>query len=91
MGAQFTPGPWDWWDDGNRVRVTDAAEQHQICEVVLPSNARLIAAAPELYEALAELMDTLRREAPGTSLNNHRFDALGLKANNALAKARGEA
>jgi hypothetical protein len=56
----------------------------------LDANARLIAAAPELYEALAELVETLRREAPGTALNNHRFDALGIKANNALSKARGD-
>lgn len=44
----------------------------------------------ELYEALDELMTMLRREAPGTSINNHRFDDLGIKCNRILAKARGE-
>lgn len=54
------------------------------------SNAHLIASAPELYEALDEVMALLRKEAPGTPLNNHRFDALGMKAHAALAKACGE-
>jgi hypothetical protein len=44
----------------------------------------------DLYESLKELLDMLRREAPGTSLNNHRFDALGIKAYAALRKAESE-
>ncbi|CCM77087.1 hypothetical protein [Rhizobium mesoamericanum] len=43
--------------------------------------------AQDLYEALKELLDMLRNEAPGTRLNNHRFDALGIKAHTALRKA----
>jgi hypothetical protein len=38
-------------------------------------------------EALFDLLGMLRAEAPGTPLNNHRFDALGIKANAALAAA----
>jgi hypothetical protein len=51
------------------------------------ANARLLAAAPDLLEALSELVEVLRKEAPGTALNNHRFDALGIKANDAIRKA----
>lgn len=51
------------------------------------ANAHLIAAAPELLAALKDVIDTLQREAPGTPLNNHRFDALGIQAHKAIAKA----
>lgn len=53
------------------------------------ADARLIAAAPDLLEALTEVMDALRIHAPGTPLNNHRFDALGIKAHAAINKAEG--
>lgn len=36
---------------------------------------------------LGEILDLLRREAPGTALNNHRFTGLGIKANAVLDKA----
>jgi hypothetical protein len=58
--------------------VTDAAEQHQICEVVLLSNARLIAAAPE------RVCDTYGFDASTDS-------SIWQEAFAALAKARGEA
>lgn len=46
-----------------------------------------LTAAADVTEALTEVMTMLRKEAPGTPLNNHRFDALGVKAYAALAKA----
>lgn len=55
------------------------------------ADACLIAAAPDLLETLKELVDVLRKEAPGTPLNNHRFDMLGAKAYAAIAKAEGKA
>jgi hypothetical protein len=82
---QFTPGPWEWWDDGQRlVRITEAAEQKLIAQTILPSNARLIAAAPELYEALKALADFINM---GEASN---IDVLMQNADAALAKARGE-
>jgi hypothetical protein len=40
----------------------------------------------EARQTFGELMGMLRKEAPGTPLNNHRFDALGIRAYDALAK-----
>lgn len=83
--AGFTPGPWDWWDDGtNLVRITEASEQRLIGRAVKPSDARLIAAAPELYEALAHIRELLVAYGP-------RYIAKATKlADAALAKSRGE-
>ena len=43
-----------------------------------------------LREVLEEILEALRIHAPGTPLNNHRFDALGIKAYAALALSRTE-
>lgn len=53
------------------------------------ANARLIAGAPELLDALTDILEALRIHAPGTALNNRQFTDLGIKAYAALAKARG--
>jgi hypothetical protein len=52
------------------------------------ANARLIAAAPELLEALEALVEAVQ-PLPGTSLETY-FVAPVTMANAALAKARGE-
>ncbi len=101
--AQPTPGPWRIFqtkgkppffvigigrEDG--LGITDGNVGLGIWGADSPealANARLIAAAPDLAAALKELMDTLRVHAPGTTLNNHQFDTLGIRCNNALAKA----
>jgi hypothetical protein len=43
------------------------------------------AAARQARDVFGEVLDTLRREAPGTPLNNHRFDGLGIRAYAAIA------
>jgi hypothetical protein len=43
----------------------------------------------ELLAALKAVVAVLQKEAPGTPLNNHHFDALGIQAHNAIAKAEG--
>ena len=69
MAERFTPGPWtlDRADrDGSlgivqsgyrvasaHLRATDNPDEQK-------ANARLIAAAPELYQALADLVDLIR-------------------------------
>jgi hypothetical protein len=98
-GREWTPpGPWEWWDDGTSlVRITDVAEQKLVCETVLPSTARLIAAAPELY-ADAEFLCARVRELEGSLTDDsevsreffgHVIPALA-RMESALAKARGE-
>jgi hypothetical protein len=85
--AQFTEGPW-------RVQGGEVVSQHDpICSMpvlyraskearaVLEADANLIAAAPELYEALELIVE--QREAFFTE---HAWKA----AEAALAKARGE-
>jgi hypothetical protein len=60
MIANFTPGPWRAVHNGTCWQIdaeTDAVATTQFCyapEVV--ANARLIAAAPDLFEALAGLI-----------------------------------
>jgi len=50
-------------------------------------NATVAAQAEEierLREVLGEILDVLRIHAPGTPLNNHAFDSLGVRARAAL-------
>lgn len=42
----------------------------------------------KLVEALEEILEALRVDAPGTPLNNRKYDALGIEARAALAAAR---
>jgi hypothetical protein len=41
-----------------------------------------------LVEALEEILEALRVDAPGTPLNNHKYDALGIKARAGLSHAK---
>lgn len=74
-GGAATAKAWDLWEDSEDGKVT---------QMPTDANAHLIAAAPELYEALR--ITKVHLEASG-------FDAKGkvvAQANAALAKARGE-
>ena len=90
MSAQHTPGPWvvDRDASGNGISTTIESNRFWITGVIKfpgpgfsdEANARLIAAAPELLEALCLLLD--RIESP---------DGLPMKkARAAIAKATGE-
>lgn len=72
MSAKHTPGPWDatgaevWGTHAMRFNLTTGGTpmiatvcKHEDAERAFPyeANARLIAAAPELLEALIELAD----------------------------------
>jgi hypothetical protein len=74
--------------DGNPVCVFGSAEGSG-CLFENEADYCLIAAAPDLLAALVDVIAALREEAPGTPLNNHRFDALGMRAHAAIARATG--
>lgn len=59
-----TPGPWEVYETTFFTHVMNKTEEAHICEVKRhnPANARLIAAAPELYEALNRIVELERGE-----------------------------
>ena len=97
---KWTPGPWDWHaslhDDGrnNGSVLSDVASGRARCVCKAPqyqhpdqwqADANLIAAAPELYEALVLAEDRIESErSPGE------WDPLLREIRAAIAKARGE-
>ena len=59
---EWTPGPWSYVCEGNYARITCTSCEYSgdnLRGYCGESNARLIAAAPELVEALRDLCDTL--------------------------------
>jgi hypothetical protein len=101
----WTPGPW--WVGRNERSVVcnteipewhtaDSVEYyggHLVAESMAPANARLIAAAPELAEALEAMLYEYEGVYDMTAPTHHQSDA-ALKAESmaraALAKAKGE-
>ena len=83
MGSKHTPGPWHV---ANGVQVR--SEKDQLARVWMmrtgegKANARLIAAAPELLEAIEELLSATQHLNP--------CPATVEKARAAIAKAKGE-
>lgn len=105
MSGQHTPGPWVLADNGMGVirggvvrQYANGSTQDQIvmaCSVTddngcMKANARLIAAAPELLEALqmgvSETLDYIQRNHLSGAENNHWI----VQAKAAIAKATGE-
>ncbi|MDR6432008.1 hypothetical protein [Brucella pseudogrignonensis] len=96
----FTPGPWEAFNRDTYQSIFAKGYERTICVVESYSkgfgpdrderdaNAHLIAAAPELYEALYRLV----RDCEIAGLQEQAgFDCWIIMANKALAKARGEA
>ena len=89
--TKFTPGPWKMYrngyvlseETGERVCTPHSTlpEASKVSDHIkdLKANARLIAAAPELYEALEDASDLLDR-----------MGYLSSEFREVLAKARGE-
>lgn len=83
-----TPGPWFVDGDDPEGAVTDSGPLliHVVDSDHPAEDTRLIAAAPELLEALRDLLDVAEDALDGVD----EWDARG-KARAAIAKARGEA
>jgi hypothetical protein len=103
--AGHTPGPWRatpngygrWFVHGGPDLISDGtgtSYQALVCggnnhDTLTEANARLIAAAPELYEVLADIMENpIFQTAIGG--NPNMVEDLMARASAALAKARGE-
>lgn len=93
MEAKFTPGPWKVGPvDETLVATDDGKEVAQICGdynqpetwPVMEANAHLIAAAPELYEALSDLLFLCSQTAEVCGTQEVKVACA------VLAKARGE-
>ncbi|MFU7071284.1 hypothetical protein ACM75K_29035 [Pseudomonas aeruginosa] len=89
----YTPGPWDYWSGYNPVDELEAQITTEDGDIVIASynrqipegeaNAKLLAAAPELLEALQDL-DALRGPFPPS---DEAVEAAWRKACAAIAKA----
>jgi len=93
--TKHTPGPWQVTPDRTRVQTADDAIDYQIadCEDThfpppleqCEANARLIAAVPELLEALKTII-----QAFDTTFNPERRRQVLEDAKQAIAKAEGK-
>lgn len=81
--TKFTPGPWDFEPSGKEAGYIGFPDGSGFYAAIRERDGHLIAAAPELYEAL---------EAAANSAGfQYMWPATRSKVEAALAKARGEA
>lgn len=82
-----TPGPWYFWTDGDTCEVIPSEDYNEtpLCTVERPSDAYLIAAAPDLLAALIEL-DAWALNESGAEYPTGTFEIVRA----ALAKAKGQ-
>ena len=80
-----TPGPWELVQERDYLNIQETKTNlivAQFCSVS-EANARLIAAAPEMYDVLSELLDTLEMS------KGYGFDEEYDKLREVLAKVDG--
>ena len=90
MEAKHTPGPWrvhDYdFDTANGTKITtDDVGRNVIAEVKNPADATLIAAAPDMLEALRAIAETFAN----VQTYPHTLDLLPVIARQAIEKAEG--
>jgi hypothetical protein len=96
--GKYTPRPWTPVKYKGRIIILGGGEGRHICDIEAwpkeqDSNAALISAAPDLLEALEELVNAPIQAAwSGARVCNHEeeVEIAICKANAALAKAKGE-
>jgi hypothetical protein len=86
VSAGFTPGPWRWHGEQLTGEHFTVARKVEWWNGDREANARLIAVAPELYEALWKIARVEFNCSP-----HQRFMAAQAIAEEAIAKARGDA
>lgn len=95
----FTKGPWEWWTSNSLKRLSAGGKDGAVLHAyrcpdgasdiqVSDADARLIAAAPELYGAL-QMADEWIREAKNAGCAHSAENTLRL-IRAALSKAAGE-
>jgi len=95
MKEKFTPGPWGADCDCFPIMVRAEkmepdCHQDWVCNVGGDrANARLIAAAPDMYEALQSVLDDVQFMIEDGYIGDIMDDILYVKARAALAKADG--
>jgi len=96
---KWTPGPWSIRDGGHSHKFgVIAAEDMRgqvnshilVCEAGDEDDANLIAAAPELYEAIENLLGAIDTPIARRKLGDDFTSQAISEARDALARARGE-
>lgn len=99
--AKFTPGPWEWvkskndnwssYDLSPGILTKDTADGTTFGDEIDRANASLIAAAPDLYEALEAAIEEINHLRKFAGDNGAMIDDTDfVEGIAALAKARGE-
>ena len=92
----ISPSPWKTADDGmgykdiwcNATVTEDSEGENIIAEAISKKDANMMAASPEMYEALAAMLSCAEKEAPFTTGSGMSI-AMDM-ARKALRKAAGE-
>ena len=92
MEAKFTEGPWEW--QVGTPWIIDSND-HILCSVPSRFNCHLVAAAPDLYEALATILSTASRPDSSRDIDapdeqDDKLSRAWAAGRRALKKARGE-
>ncbi len=106
MMTSFTPGPWKWWTSNSWRRLSSDHHDHPqdggvLCPCVSPSDGypdcivkdadmALIAAAPELYDALENLIGRFEHCCHHAGSDDEFVAEATATHRAALARARGE-
>ena len=94
--TKFTPGPWKTYDTdaccikarGRHIATAHDSDGGRSQSGIGSKNAALIAAAPDMFEALADCIHEFRDS--GRADDDQFIKELVVKAEQVLAKARGE-
>lgn len=99
MSTKFTPGPWsvgvtlngNWIEFGPDQKAVARTFHTHVGVQIEDANAHLIAAAPELYDAVQTAIAEFEAVAPDAKLARDRLYRISDEMRALLAKARGKA